>query len=106
MMNFKLIFYLILRQNQSNHLFSSYHSIINLIWIKTYPNVVVKWVIPSILKRFLFSPENYTITFDVGFIINIETVKKGGLIPTQKRRKCKRAKKTNHTIKKDRVNER
>jgi hypothetical protein len=52
------------------------------------------------------SPENYTITFDVGFIINIETVKKGGLIPTQKRRKRKRAKKTNHTIKKDRVNER
>jgi hypothetical protein len=53
------------------------------------------------------SMDNYTITFDVGFIINVKVVpSKGGLIPTQKRRKRKRAKKTNHTIKKDRVNKR
>ena len=45
--------------------------------------------------------EKFDITFDVGFIINIESVKTGGT-PTQKRRPNK-SKKRNHTIKKDRV---
>jgi hypothetical protein len=45
------------------------------------------------------------ITFDVGFIINIKFSNLGGAsaIPTQKRRKHKKHKKANHTIKKERV---
>ena len=54
-------------------------------------------------KNLPLSMDDYNITFDVGFIINIIThVKKGGLTPTQKRRPNK-SKKRNHTIKKDRV---
>ena len=72
---------------------------------RVYNDIVDSYSIKDVRLPLLpLSPSinKYNITFDVGFIINVQPLK-GGLIPTQKRRKRKKPKKSNHTIKKDRV---
>lgn len=67
-----------------------------------YNNIIDAYNIQNIGKQDINSVvlDSYNITFDVGFIINVNPPVKGG-IPTQKRRPNK-PKKRNHTIK-DRV---
>ena len=73
---------------------------------RVYSDIVYSYGItdkrlPPLVKTLSASFDKYNITFDVGFIINVQVPSKGGLIPTQKRRPNK-SKKRNHTIK-DRV---
>lgn len=73
--------------------------------VKIYNDIIDSYEItdkrfPKIVdSSFSVNTNINNITFDVGFIINIESIQKGGSVPTQKRRKHTPFKKLNRTIK-------